>query len=117
MGDGSNHWSAVHIDDAARLYRLALEHHEAGARYHAVAEEGVSMRQIAETIGAGLGVPVLALQADEVVGHFGWLAPFMAMDMRASSAATRRRLNWTPTGPDLLTDLKAMDYRKLRTAS
>ncbi|WP_264052200.1 hypothetical protein [Rhodopseudomonas palustris] len=75
------------------------------------------MRRIAETIGAGLGVPVAALQADEAVGHFGWLAPFMAMDMRASSAATRSRLNWTPTGPDLLTDLKAMDYRKLRTAS
>lgn len=117
VGDGSNLWSAVHIDDAARLYRLALEHHQAGARYHAVAEEGVSMRRIAETIGEGLGVPVAALQADEAVGHFGWLAPFMAMDMRASSAATRSRLDWTPTGPDLLTDLKAMDYRKLRTAS
>lgn len=116
VGDGSNRWSAVHIDDAARLYRLALDHHEAGARYHAVAEEGVDTRRIAETIGAGLGVPVVALTPDQAVQHFGWMAPFMARDMRASSAWTRNRLSWTPAGPDLISDLKAMDYRKLATA-
>ncbi|MCG6203564.1 SDR family oxidoreductase [Rhodopseudomonas sp. HC1] len=117
VGDGSNRWSAVHIDDAARLYRLALDHHEAGARYHAVAEEGVSMRRIAETIGAGLGVPVVALTPDQAADHFGWMAPFMALDMQASSAWTRSRLNWSPVGPDLIADLQAMDYRKLDVAS
>jgi nucleoside-diphosphate-sugar epimerase len=117
VGDGSNRWPAVHIDDAARLYRLALDHHEAGARYHAVAEEGVSMRRIAETIGAGLGVPVVALPPDQAADHFGWMAPFMALDMRASSAWTRSRLNWSPVGPDLISDLEAMDYQKLDVAS
>lgn len=117
IGDGNNRWPAVHIDDAARLYRLALEHHEAGARYHAVAEEGVSLRQISETIAAGLGVPVVALRREEAVAHFGWMAPFVSMDMLASSTWTRARLDWTPTGPDLISDLKAMDYRKLAIAS
>ncbi len=117
VADGSNRWPAVHIDDAARLYRLALDHHQAGARYHAVAEEGISLRRISETIGAGLGVPVVALTAGEAAAHFGWLAPFMTMDMLASSAWTRSRLNWTPTGPDLITDLKAMNYRSPREAS
>ncbi len=108
--DGSNRWPAVHVDDVARLYRLALEHHEAGARYHAVAEEGVRLRQIAELVGAGLGVPVVSLTTEEAAEHFGWLATFMGMDMPASSAWTRTSLHWTPTGPDLVTDLKAMDY-------
>lgn len=110
VGDGTNRWSAVHVDDAARVYRLALEHHEAGARYHAVAEEGVSLRRIAEAVGAGLGVPVVSLQAGEAAEHFGWLAMFAGRDMPASSAWTRARLGWTPTGPDLIADLKAMDY-------
>ncbi|RBP12905.1 nucleoside-diphosphate-sugar epimerase [Roseiarcus fermentans] len=110
VGDGANRWPAVHVDDAARLYRLALERHEAGARYHAVAEEGVSLRHIAELVGAGLGLPVVSLAPGEAADHFGWLAPFVAMDMLASSAWTRARLNWTPTGPDLVSDLKAMNY-------
>ena len=110
VGDGTNRWPAVHVDDAARLYRLALERKAAGARYHAVAEEGVSLRQIAEIVGAGLRVPVLSLTIEEAAEHFGWFAPFMKMDMGASSAWTRANLNWTPTGPDLITDLKAMDY-------
>ncbi len=108
--DGTNRWPAVHVNDAARLYRLALERHQAGARYHAVAEGGVSLRQIAETVGAGLGVPVVSLTAEEAAEHFGWLAMFMGMDMLASSTWTQASLNWTPTGPDLITDLKAMDY-------
>ena len=78
--DGTNRWPAVHVNDAARLYRLALERHEAGARYHAVAEEGVSLRQIAEIVGAGLGVPVVSLTTEEAAEHFGWLAVFVGMD-------------------------------------
>ncbi len=108
--DGANRWPAVHVDDAARLYRLAVERHEAGARYHAVAEEGVSVRRIAEIVGAGLGVPVASLTTEEAAGHFGWLASFMGRDMPASSTWTQARLSWTPTGPDLIADLKAMDY-------
>jgi nucleoside-diphosphate-sugar epimerase len=109
--DGTNRWPAVHVNDAARLYRLALERHEAGARYHAVAEEGVSLRQIAEIAGTGLGVPVVSLTTEEAAEHFGWLAMFVAMDMLASSTWTQASLDWMPTGPDLVTDLKAMDYR------
>ena len=112
--DGTNRWPAAHVSDVARLYRLALEHHEAGARYHAVAEEGVSVRQIAEIVGAGLGVPVASLTTDEAAEHFGWLAMFVGMDMPASSTWTQARLNWTPTGPGLITDLKGMDYRTAR---
>ncbi len=110
VGDGTNRWPAVHVDDAARLYRLALEHHEAGARYHAVAEEGVHLRHIAEIVGAGLGVPVVSLTPEKAAEHFGWLAMFVGMDMPASSSWTQASLHWTPTGPDLVTDLKAMDY-------
>ena len=110
VGDGANRWPAAHVDDVARLYRLALEQHEAGARYHAVAEEGVSAREIAETVGAGLGVPVRSLSTEEAAAHFGWLAMFVGLDMWASSAWTRARLGWEPTGPDLISDLKAMDY-------
>jgi nucleoside-diphosphate-sugar epimerase len=117
VDDGSNRWPAVYVDDAARLYRLALDLHEAGARYHAVAEEGISLRRIAEVIGAGLGLPVGSLSGEAVADHFGWMAPFMAIDMPASSSWTRAKLNWMPTGPDLLTDLKAMDYRLARADS
>jgi nucleoside-diphosphate-sugar epimerase len=110
VGEGTNRWPAVHVDDAARLYRLALERNEAGARYHGVAEAGVSLRRIAETVGSELGVPVVSLTSEQAPQHFGWFAPFMKMDMIASSTWTQANLNWTPTGPDLITDLKAMDY-------
>ena len=110
VGDGANRWPAAHVSDVARLYRLALDKHEAGARWHAVAEEGVTVREIAEAIGAGLGVPVKSLSADEAVAHFGWLAPFAGMDLPASSAWTRDRLGWTPNGPGLIEDLRHMDY-------
>ncbi|UDL93663.1 SDR family oxidoreductase [Lichenihabitans sp. PAMC28606] len=110
VGDGRNRYPAAHVLDVARLYRLALEKREAGARYHAVAEEGVSVRAIAETIGRGLKVPVVALSPDEAAAHFGWLAMFVGLDLLASSALTRKRLGWHPTGPDLITDLENMDY-------
>jgi nucleoside-diphosphate-sugar epimerase len=109
-GEGLNRWSAAHVLDVARLYRLALERGQAGARYHAVAEEGVAMRDIAQVVGEGLKVPVASLSPDEAAAHFGWLAAFAGLDMPASSAWTRETLGWTPTGPGLIADLKAMDY-------
>ena len=84
---------------------------EPGARYNASVEEGVTARAIAEAIGTGTGLPVRSVAADEVERYFGWMAPFAALDMIASNAWTRARLGWEPTGPDLLTDLAAMDYR------
>ena len=110
VGDGANRWPAAHVTDVARLYRLALDKHEPGARWHAVAEEGVPVREIAEVIGAGLGVPVRSLSADEAVEHFGWLGPFAGMDLPASSALTRDRLGWDPKGPGMIEDLRIMDY-------
>jgi nucleoside-diphosphate-sugar epimerase len=110
IGEGLNRWPAVHVLDAARLYRLALEKHEAGSRYHAVAEEGVPMREIAEVIGRGLKVPVVSLMAEEAPAHFGWLAMFAGYDMPASSAQTQAKLGWKPTGPGLIADLEQMRY-------
>jgi nucleoside-diphosphate-sugar epimerase len=110
VGEGRNRWAAAHISDVARLYRLALEKHEAGAKYHAVAEEGVPMRDIAETIGRGLKVPVVSLSPEKAAAHFGWLAMFAGMDLRASSAQTRQLLGWHPTGPGLIADLDKMRY-------
>jgi nucleoside-diphosphate-sugar epimerase len=110
IGDGSNRWAAVHVLDAARLYRLALEKQVAGARYHAVAEEGVPMRDVAEVIGRGLKVPVVSLSPEEAPAHFGWLAAFAGLDLSASSALTQERLGWRPTGPGLITDLEQMRY-------
>ena len=110
VGDGLNRWPAAHVSDVARLYRLALEKREAGARYNAVAEEGVPVRDIAEVIGRGLKVPVVALSAEQAAGHFGWLAAFIGWDLRASSAQTQARLGWHPTGPGLIADLEQMRY-------
>jgi nucleoside-diphosphate-sugar epimerase len=106
IGEGLNRWPAVHVLDAAHLYRLALEKREAGSRYHAVAEEGVTMRAIAEVIGRGLKVPVISLSPEAAPAHFGWLAMFAGMDMPASSAKTRQQLGWRPTGPGLIADLE-----------
>ena len=106
VGDGLNHWPAVHRLDAAPLYRLALEEGSAGGRYHAVAEEGVAVRAIAEAIGRGLKVPVVALSPEEAARHFGWLAFPVGMDAPASSALTRQRLRWHSTEqPGFLADL------------
>lgn len=110
VDDGLTRWSAAHVLDVARLYRLALERGEAGARYHAVAEDGVTARAIAESIGRGLNVPVKSIPQAEAPDHFGWLAMFANLDMTASSAQTRHKLGWVPTGPDLISDLDAMDY-------
>ncbi len=110
VGDGHNRWPAAHVGAVAQLYRLALEKHETGSKYHAVAEEGVSMREIAEAIGRGLKLPVASLTEEEAPAHFGWLARFAAFDMPASSAQTRQRLGWNPTGPGLVEDLHNMRY-------
>jgi nucleoside-diphosphate-sugar epimerase len=110
VGDGLNRWPAAHVLDVARLYRLALEKHEAGSRYHAVAEEGVRVREIAEVIGRGLKVPVVGLSAEEAPAHFGWLAMFAGFDMPASSAQTRERLGWRPIEAGLIADLELMRY-------
>ncbi len=110
VGEGKTRWAAAHITDVAKLYVLALELGEPGARYHASAEEGVDARTIAEAIGEGAGLPVRSIAQDEVERYFGWMAPFAVLDMTASSAWTRARLGWEPTGPDLVTDLAAMDY-------
>ena len=94
VGDGLNRWTAVHRLDAGRLYRLALENGEAGARYHAIAEEGVTVREIAEAIGRRLNVPVVSKSKEEAAGHFGWLAYFAGMDAPASSRLTQERVGF-----------------------
>ena len=105
VGDGKNRWSAAHLSDTARLYRLALEKGSAG-RYHAVAEEGVSVRDIAEIIGRRLKLPVVAKSPAEAAEHFGSFAHFAGLDGPASSALTRERLGWRPIGPGLIADLE-----------
>jgi nucleoside-diphosphate-sugar epimerase len=112
VGDGMNRWAAVHRLDAAHLYRLALEKGTAGARFHAIAEEGVPLRQIAEAIGRGLKVPVISVKPEKVTEHFGWLTHFAQIDLAASSAQTQQKLGWSPAGPTLLTDLTDMRYAK-----
>ncbi len=110
VGAGLNRWPAVHRLDAAHLYKLALEKGLPGARYHAVAEEGVPMREIAEVIGRGLKLPVVSQSPEEAAGHFGWLATFAGLDMPASSALTQEQLGWHPTGPGMIADLEQMRY-------
>jgi nucleoside-diphosphate-sugar epimerase len=110
VGDGLNRWPAAHAQDTARLYRLALEKAEPGAKYHAVAEQGVALRDIAEVIGKGLKVPVVSISQEEAPAHFGWLAMFIGRDSPASSALTQKRLGWHPTGPGLIADLEQMNY-------
>ncbi len=110
VGDGHNRWAAGHVSDVAKLYRLAIEQGRAGERFNAVGEEGISARDIATAIGAGLGIPVVSLAPDQAPDHFGWLGMFMAHDMPASSAWTRQRLGWYPEGPGLIADLRKMDY-------
>jgi nucleoside-diphosphate-sugar epimerase len=105
VGDGANRWPAVHRRDAARLFRLALERGEPGQRLHAVGEEAVTARAIAEAIGRKLGLPTRSLTPDEAPAHFGWLAAFAANDFPASSAATQGSVGWTPTHPGLIAGL------------
>ncbi|MVT70179.1 NAD-dependent epimerase/dehydratase family protein [Bradyrhizobium pachyrhizi] len=108
LGDGQNRWPAAHVLDVARLYRLVIEKAEPNARYHAVAEEGVSMRDIAETIARRLKLPVKSIAPQEAQAFFGWLGTFAAYDMAASSEQTRRKLGWQPTGPGLIADLERL---------
>lgn len=109
-GDGTNRWPAVHRLDTARLYRLALEKGTAGARYHAVAEEGIPLREIVSVIGRRLNVPVVSKSPDEAAHHFGWFARFAALDVPASSTRTREQLGWNPRQPGLLSDLEQGRY-------
>ncbi|MEU6206530.1 SDR family oxidoreductase [Micromonospora musae] len=111
VGDGTQAWSAVHVTDAARLLRLGIEQAPAGTRLHAVAEEGVPTRAIAEAIGEVLGLPTASVTPEQAVEHFGgFIGTFWGMDLRASSAATRAAFDWTPTGPTLLDDIRAGAY-------
>ena len=108
VGEGRNRWAAGHISDVARLYRLAIEKSEPGAIYNAVGEEGVAARDIAETIGRRLKLPVKSITPEEAGGYFGWLAHLAARDMPASSELTQKKLGWRPTGPGLIADLERL---------
>ncbi len=110
IGDGSNRWPAVHRLDAAHLFRLALEEAPAGSTLHAVADEGVPIRDIAEVIGCHLDLPVVAISPADAGEHFGWLAGFLAADSPASSTLTRELLDWHPTHPGLIDDLDKGHY-------
>jgi nucleoside-diphosphate-sugar epimerase len=108
IGDGLNRWPAAHVLDVARLYRLAIEKAERGAKYHAAAEEGVSMRDIAQVLGKRLKLPVKSITPEEAPAFFGWLAMFASLDLPASSEQTRSKLGWQPTGPTMLADLERL---------
>ncbi len=111
VGDGLNRWPAVHVLDVAPVYRLALEKGPNRARYHAVAEEGVTAKAIAEAIGRGLKIPTRSLTTEEAAGHFGWLAMFAGLDMPASSTLTQERLGWHPTQKaGMIDDLDNMNW-------
>ncbi len=116
VGDGSNRWAAVHVTDAARMVRLGLEQAPAGSRLHAVAETGIRTRDIAEAIGAGLGLPVTSIDPADAEEHFGFIGRFFAMDMSATSDATRELLGWEPTGVGLLEDIAGGAYFPVRGA-
>ena len=105
LGQGKSRLAAAHVSDVARLYKLAVERAEPGARYHAVAEEGVSMRDIAEALGRSMKLPVESVSGDEATAYFGWMMMFAGLDMPASSAVTREKLGWKPAGPGLIADL------------
>jgi nucleoside-diphosphate-sugar epimerase len=116
-GDGTNRWAAVQRSDAARLVALGLAKAPAGARLHAVAEDGVPTRDIAEAIGRALGLPVTSIAPDDVQGHFGWIGTFFGMHLAATSTATRHLLGWEPAGPTLIEDLDAGAYPARRPVS
>ena len=110
IGDGANRWPAVHRLDAATLFRLAIEKAEAGTRLHGAAEEGIPMRDIAQTIGEGLGLPVRSIPANDATAHFDWFAGFVGIDGATSSARTRETLGWRPTQRGLLADMRESGY-------
>ncbi|KAJ5450201.1 uncharacterized protein N7458_006650 [Penicillium daleae] len=119
IGEGLNRWPAVHRHDAARLFRLALEKGVAGTRYHAVGEEGVKMKDIAEAIGNLAGLPTSSKTFEQAAVHFGgdFMGFVISADNPSSSEKTQEQLGWTPTGPTLLTDIKAGVYTKVESAS
>jgi nucleoside-diphosphate-sugar epimerase len=110
VGDGANRWAAVHRLDAARLYRLALEQAPAGSVYHAVGDEGVPTRDIAEVIARHLTLPLVSVDAASAAEHFGWLGAFFSWDAPASNLLTRERLGWEPTHQGLIADLEEGFY-------
>ena len=110
IGDGANRWPAVHRLDAATLYRLALENGQAGSVFHAVADEGVPTRQIAEVIGRHLDIPITSVAPEDAGEHFGWMGAFFGIDAPASSALTRERLGWNPVHIGLIADLEQGHY-------
>jgi nucleoside-diphosphate-sugar epimerase len=111
VGEGRNRWPAVHLVDAAHLYRIALEKGMAGARYRAIAEEGVPLREITEAIGRRLNVPVVSKSPEEAPQHFGFLGFFVGADLPASSALTQERLGWHPMKqPGMIADLEHVRY-------
>ena len=110
VGDGANRWPSAHRTDVAKLYRLALEKGRAGAAYHAVADEGVPMRDIAEVFARQLNVPTQSIPADQAAAHFGFLAMFAGLDMPASSAKTQAELGWRPTDIGVLEDIGQPGY-------
>ncbi len=116
-GDGTNTWPAVHRLDAARLFRLAVESAPAGTVLHGCADEGVELRAIAEAIGRRLALPATSIDAAAAPAHFGWLAGFLAIDVRASSAKTQELLGWEPMHPGLLADLDAGRYTDSEAAT
>lgn len=112
IGDGQNRWTAVHRLDAAVLYRLALEQATPGARFHGVAEESVTIRSIAEIIGAKLNLPVVSKSKEAASGHFGWFEHFVSIDGPASASLTSEQLGWQPKHPGLIQDLEEGIYFK-----
>jgi len=109
-GDGTNRWAAVHRSDAGRLVALGLQKAPAGARLHAVAEEGVATREIAGAIGRAFDLPVASIAPEDVAEHFGWIGRFFTMDGSATSSATRELLGWTPDRPTLIEDIDGGAY-------
>ena len=117
IGDGSNRWPAVHRLDAANLYRLALEDAPAGSVFHAIADEGIATRKIAEVIGRHLELPVVSIAPEDAAEHFGWIGMFFGIDAPASSALTQERLGWRPVRPGLIEDLEQGHYFATRTVT
>jgi len=109
VGDGHNRWPAAHVLDTARLYRLAIERAEPGAKYHAVAEEGVPLKDIVEVLGRRLKLPVKSIPQEEAFAYFGWLGMFAGHDVPASSEQTRKKLGWRPIGPGMIADLERLE--------
>ena len=110
VGEGLNRWPAAHVLDVAALYAQTFDKGAPGSRFHAVAEEGIATRQIAEVLAEGLNLPAISIPPEEAGDHFGWFGGFAGLDMPASSAWTRAQTGWDPTGPGLIEDLRNMDY-------